>query len=70
MSAIDKAETLRQEAIHELLEERNKIDDSLKLLGYGKDAPVRRRGRPKKEVKQPEVEPLPSLPDTSQATLS
>jgi len=54
MNAREKAETLRQEAIQELLTERQAIDEMLKSLGHGKSpqmntpTPLKRRGRPPK----------------------
>lgn len=52
MTAREKAETLRQEAIQGLLAERQAIDELLTTLGHGRDTTVstatRRRGRPPK----------------------
>ena len=48
MNARERAEELRQQAIHELLSERDAIDAQLALLGYEKAAPLKKRGRPKK----------------------
>jgi hypothetical protein len=52
MTAREKAEQLRQEAIQGLLTERQTIDDMLATLGYGHEAQapttIKRRGRPPK----------------------
>jgi hypothetical protein len=52
MTAREKAETLRQEAIQGLLAERQAIDDLLVTLGHGRDAQapiaIKRKGRPPK----------------------
>ena len=65
MTALEKANELRQQAIQTLLDERAAIDKLLDTLGCEKEAPAKRRGRPKKaEVtnEQPEsVEPTPQL---------
>jgi hypothetical protein len=56
MTAREHAEELRQQAIRELLTERDAIDAELKTLGYGqegKTAPARRRGRPPKSAQTP-----------------
>jgi hypothetical protein len=52
MTAREEAEQLRQQAIKKLLEERDAVDEQLKLLGYGLDAksPAKRRGRPPKQA--------------------
>jgi hypothetical protein len=64
MTARDHAEELRQQAIKELLAEKNALDDQLALLGYGKEtaAPPKKRGRPRKEPMQPtdQADPPPS----------
>ena len=52
MNAREKAEQLRQEAIQELLTERQAIDEALTNLGYGHETKpataIKRRGRPPK----------------------
>jgi hypothetical protein len=53
MNAIEKSELLRQEAIQTLLTERDAIDAQLVLLGYEKAAPLKKRGRPKKNPTDP-----------------
>lgn len=52
MTAREHAEELRQEAIKELLAERDAIDAQLKSLGYGQEmnAATKRRGRPPKRA--------------------
>jgi len=58
MNAREKAESLRQEAIRELLTERGQIDEELKRLGHGKGSEMntapsssgKRRGRPPKST--------------------
>ena len=60
MTALEKAEGLRQEAINLLLDERKRIDESLAQLGHAQEqkSPGKRRGRPPKT--QEEV-PAPSV---------
>jgi len=51
MTALEKSEELRREAITTLLVEREAIDEQLQLLGYDKEkSPTsgKRRGRPPK----------------------
>jgi hypothetical protein len=48
MTAIEKAQALRQQAIAILLAEREQIDTHLAQLGYGEKAALKRRGRPPK----------------------
>ena len=61
MTAREKAETLRQEAIQELLTERQAIDDLLTTLGHGHEMKAstagKRRGRPPKSegLTQPQL---------------
>ena len=56
MNAREKAETLRQAAIQELLTERHAIDEMLNTLGHGTipqtntASPLKRRGRPPKST--------------------
>jgi hypothetical protein len=53
MTAREEAQALRQQAITKLLDERNAIDEELKLLGYGQEktpASGKRRGRPPKSL--------------------
>jgi hypothetical protein len=67
MTAREKAEALRQDAIKELLAERQAIDDLLVTLGHGRDTKTltatRRRGRPPKS----ESPAQPPLGDRSPA---
>ena len=57
MTAREHAEELRQQAIKTLLEEKEAIEQALETLGYQKEAPAKRRGRPPKitseEIEQP-----------------
>ena len=53
MNPRERAEELRQQAIRELLTERDAIEAQLSLLGYEKAAPLRKRGRPKKTTIDP-----------------
>lgn len=61
MTAREKAEQLRQEAIQELLAERQQIDDMLATLGHDREARAptakRRRGRPPKAEGFPQQQP-------------
>ncbi len=66
MTAREKAEQLRQEAIKELLDEKKAIEEMLKTLSYDKTAPKVKRGQKiiSPEPGQPEQEQQPSRPDT------
>ena len=66
MTAIERVNELKEQAIAILLAEREEIDSHLAQLGYGKikTAPMKKRGRPTKQL-------LPSVQsDTTQPILS
>ena len=61
MTALEKAEELRKQAISVLLEERQAIDEQLKLLGNEDEKThVKRRGRPRKGQEAPQSEGCPA----------
>jgi uncharacterized protein HemY len=62
MTAREHAEELRQQAIKTLLDEKAEIEEMLNTLGFQKEAPTKRRGRPPKAEIISEQEPLEPQP--------
>ena len=61
MTALEQSEELRNQAISILLEERQAIDEQLKLLGNEDEKThVKRRGRPKEGQGDPQLEACPA----------
>lgn len=66
MTAIEKADQLREEAIQLLLAERDQIDDRLHQLGYDQEKTAPKRGRPRKLDNlrgQPTIKETPNAQD-------
>jgi hypothetical protein len=63
MTALEQAAEFQQRAIDILLTEREQIDARLQQLGYGdnKTAPMKKRGRPLKDVTS-----ISARPDTTE----
>lgn len=53
LAAIQKIETLKQEAVQELLAERAKIDDQLSQLGHDNSKPAKKRTQREKDPNAP-----------------
>lgn len=52
MNALEKAEQLRQEAIKELLNEKKRIEEMLKMIGYNPEGKVAGKKRNKAAMEE------------------